>query len=44
MTLYWIQVASGSAGDDPRDSTSSHQHNRDQIDEPNSKRQRCGTD
>ncbi|KAK8458945.1 hypothetical protein SEVIR_2G047700v4 [Setaria viridis] len=37
------QAASGSANrarDDPRDSTSSHQHNRDQIDEPNSKRQR----
>ncbi|RLN33598.1 large proline-rich protein bag6-A isoform X1 [Panicum miliaceum] len=37
------QAASGSANsarDGPSDSTSSHQHNRDQIDEPNSKRQR----
>ncbi|CAN6209408.1 unnamed protein product [Urochloa humidicola] len=37
------QAASGSANrarDGARDSTSSHQHNRDQIDEPNSKRQR----
>ncbi|WVZ61794.1 hypothetical protein U9M48_011611 [Paspalum notatum var. saurae] len=36
-------AASGStnrARDGPSDSTSSHQHNRDQIDEPNSKRQR----
>ncbi|CAN6213200.1 unnamed protein product [Urochloa humidicola] len=37
------QAASGSANrarDGARDSTSSHQHNRDQIDEPDSKRQR----
>jgi len=37
------QAASGSADrarDVPNDSTSSRQHNRDQIDEPNSKRQR----
>jgi len=37
------QAASGSANrarDGPSDSTSSHQHNHDQIDEPNSKRQR----
>jgi len=37
------QAASGSANrarDGPSDSTSSHQHNCDQIDEPNSKRQR----
>ncbi|KAF8714161.1 hypothetical protein HU200_028172 [Digitaria exilis] len=41
------QAASGSANtarDGPSDCTSSHQHNRDQMDEPNPKRQRCDAD